>query len=172
MRITSLKEAEFNPYYGQYIEKLSHKIELRPGFEASGKVVSEFFEAISDTQLLYRYAPEKWSIKEIIQHLIDTERIFMYRCFRIARKDPTPLAGFNQDIYIAPSGAQQKSKQTLLNEYQTVRNAFIVLLNSLSDDDLTTIGNANDSPMSARAAAFVILGHEIWHCDVIRERYL
>lgn len=167
-----LDKKEFNPYYGRYINKLSNSIKLKKGFEIGKANVIQFFESIPKGKLEYRYASEKWTIKEVFQHLIDTERIFMYRCFRIARNDKTSLAGFNQEIYIEPSGANEKSIEELLNEFMAVRDSSISLINSLNDEALKYVGDANGGDMSARAAAFVIIGHEIWHMDVIREHYL
>ncbi len=169
---TDLNSKEFNEYYQRYIDKLPSSIQLREGFVIGKKSVVDFFQNIDDDKLLYRYAPEKWSIKEVLQHLIDTERIFMYRCFRIARKDNTPLAGFDQNLYIEPSGADKKSKEDLLNEFLVNRNHSIQLINSLSDECLSFIGNASENDISARAAAFIVLGHDIWHMDVIKEKYL
>ncbi|WP_299246455.1 DinB family protein [uncultured Aquimarina sp.] len=172
MKITDLDTKEYDKYYERYINKLSIEIELINGFKQGMKNVVQFFEAIPDTKTLYRYEDKKWSIKEILQHLIDTERIFMYRCFRIARKDITSLAGFDQNIYIEPSGANHKSMDSLLSEFKIVRQSSISLLESITEDDLTCIGNANGGNMSARAAAFTIIGHDIWHMDIIKERYL
>lgn len=167
-----LSPQEYDIYYQRYIDKLENSVALRSGFEAGKRLVVNFFKSIPDSKLTYRYEPEKWSIKEILQHLIDTERVFMYRCFRIARKDATPLAGFDQNIYITPSGAHQKLIDDLLNEFIINRNNSIVLLNSLSDENLKFIGNSNGGEMSARAAAFTVIGHDIWHMDIIKERYL
>lgn len=169
---TDLNETEFNSYYARYIDKLSETVTLRKGFEVGKTSVLRFFTSIAKDKLEYRYAPEKWSIKEVLQHLIDTERIFMYRCFRIARNDKTDLAGFDQEIYIDPSAANSKSLVELLNEFEAVRNSSISLLNSLSDTNLKYVGNASDDAMSARAAAFTVIGHEIWHMNIIKERYL
>lgn len=167
-----LNQVEFDPYYQRYIDKLSTNISLKEGFVIGQKQVISFFKTIPIEKHGYRYAPQKWSIKEILQHLIDTERIFMYRCFRIARKDKTPLAGFDQNIYIDPSNADKKTMESLLDEYSITRQSSIFLLNSLSENDLKCIGNANGSAMSARAAAFTIIGHEIWHTEIINKKYL
>ena len=172
MTTSDLNTDEFDPYYLRYISKLSADMELRNGFESGKLNVIHFFEALPPEKLNYRYAPGKWSIKEILQHLIDTERIFMYRCFRIARRDTTSLAGFDQNIYITPSMASEKSLQVLLTEYKSVRESSVALLNNLGDKDLCFVGTANESSMSARAAAFTIIGHEIWHMDIIRARYI
>ncbi len=172
MTTLNLKDSEFDSYYGRYIDKLSKNIHLRDGFVIGQKNVVQFFESIPKDKLDYRYAPEKWSIKEILQHLIDTERIFMYRCFRIARNDKTSLTGFDQNIYIEPSNANNKAIKVLIDEFTSVRQSSISLLNSLTDENLYFIGNSNGGDMSARAAAFTIIGHDIWHMDVIKEKYL
>ena len=167
-----LNPNEFDPYYGRYIYKLSDQVELRKGFKDGQHNVLDFFKTIIDDKWLFRYEPGKWNIKEIFQHLIDTERIFMYRCFRIARGDKTELAGFDQNIYMEPSKASDKNINDLLEEFTFTRDSSIALLNSLSDHDLKRIGNANGGAMSARAAAFTIIGHDVWHMDVIKEKYL
>lgn len=169
---SDLNLSEFDPYYKRYIDKLSNKTELREGFETGKNTLIDFFKSIPDEKLTYRYQPGKWSIKEVLQHLIDTERIFMYRCFRIARRDTTALAGYDQNVYIDPSQANDKSIENLLNEFTINRTNSISLLHSLSDDDLSFIGNSNGGVMSARAAAFTILGHDIWHMEVITNKYL
>ncbi len=172
MTTTQLLEKEFDPYYGLYINKLDSKVQLVEGFEKGHTEVMRFFESIPEEKINYRYAANKWDSKEILQHLIDTERIFMYRCFRIARADKTPLAGFDQNIYISPRTTHDKTIDSLLNEFSSGRDATILMLESFTSADLANIGNANGGAMSARAAAFTIIGHEIWHMDIIKERYL
>ncbi len=172
MTTQDLKSSEYNEYYKRYIDKLSPKILLREGYKVGKDSVLDFFKSIPKDKLEFRYDIGKWTVKEVLQHLIDTERIFMYRCFRIARRDSAPLMGFDQDIYVEPSMANVKSIDDLLKEYEINRNNSIVMIDSLSDDDLKFVGIASDSPMSARAAAFTILGHDIWHMDVIKVRYL
>ncbi|MEX0291670.1 MAG: DinB family protein [Flavobacteriaceae bacterium] len=172
MTTSALKTSEFNVYYQRYISKLSENTELRSGFELGMQNLVEFFKAIPNEKWDYRYAPGKWSIKEILQHLIDTERIFMYRCFRIARHDNTSLSGFDQNIYVDPSQAINKSIEALLSEFRSVRESSILLLESLRDEDLCFVGRADKKALSSRAAAFTVIGHEIWHMDIIKERYL
>ncbi|MEQ6123241.1 DinB family protein [Pseudotenacibaculum sp. MALMAid0570] len=167
-----VNSSEHDIYYRRYLDKLSEDTELKSGFKSGKKDVINFFRKIPQKKLEYRYQPEKWSIKEVLQHLIDTERIFMYRCFRIARRDISPLTGFDQNIYIKPSRADEKSIDQLLYEYEVNRNNSINILLSLSDEDLAFIGNSNGGAMSARAAAFTIIGHDIWHMEVIKEKYL
>ncbi len=167
-----LSKEEYDVYYAQYLKKLPLDIALLSGFKTEKDRMLDFFTSIPDEKLLFIYAPGKWNIKEILQHLIDTERIFMYRCFRIARLDPTPLAGFDQNIYNRPSGAIDKKMSLLLDEFDTSRSAFISLLESLKDCHLQNIGNANNAPISARALAFIVLGHARWHMEIIQEKYL
>ena len=172
MTTTDLQPYEFDPYYGRYIDKLSRLLELRKSFIEGKSNVVRFFETIPTEKLEYQYEPGKWNCKQILQHLIDTERVFQYRCFRIARNDKTELAGFDQTIYIDPSNATQKPLDELIREFEIVREGSISLLNSLSDEDLMNIGTANNGDMSARAAAFTITGHEIWHMEIISKKYL
>ena len=172
MKTSDLKATEYNEYYYRYINLISKEIKLLDGFEKDRDMVLQFFQSIPVGKLNYSYAEGKWSIKEVFQHLIDTERVFQHRCFRIARHDKTSISGFEQDDYIAPSLANNKSLEMLIEEFDSVRQSYIVLLKSLTDKDLKFIGNANGSDLSARAAAFIVLGHSIWHINVIKERYL
>lgn len=168
----NITTSEVNSYFKKYFDLISKETDLLSGYRSGMQGLLEFFRNIPSEKLDYRYSPEKWSIKEVLQHIIDTERIFMYRILRIGRGDKTELMGFDQDIYIKPSNADKKSGESLLKEYETQREASITLLESLSDDDLKQVGIASGSKMSARAGAFTILGHEIWHMKIITERYL
>lgn len=172
MKVTDLQPSEYNLFYATYISKVDKEMSLLKGFKKGRKHVSTFFKNLPDDKLLYRYEEGKWSIKEVFQHIIDTERVFIYRCFRIARRDKTPLMGFEQDDYIAPSNADSKSISDLLKEYKSVRKNSIMVIKSLNETDLNFIGNASGSHMSARATAFIILGHERHHIEVLKERYL
>lgn len=167
-----LQPSEFAPYYWRYINKLSEEVHLRDSFESGKKAVVSFFNGMPPEKHDYAYELGKWTCKEVLQHLIDTERIFQYRLFRIARHDKTPLAGFDQGIYMDPSTARSKSMDDLLAEFTAVRDNSISLLNSLSDKDLGHIGMADGGKMSARAAAFTITGHDIWHMNIVTEKYV
>lgn len=172
MNRTELARKENNEYYDRYIEQIPADLSLRDGFRSSLAEVVDFFSAIPEEKGSYRYAEGKWSIKEVFQHLIDSERIFAYRMFRIGRGDATPLAGFNQEVYIEPSGANAKSMAELIEEFQILRKSSQSLLASLNDADLSNMGEASGFDASSRAIAFMILGHERWHMKIIRERYL
>ena len=172
MTVKDLDPSEFNPYYNAYIDLIPKELELLEGFHLGLKNVTDFFNSISKEKLTYKYAENKWTVLEILQHIIDTERIFMYRCLRMARHDKTPLAGFDENDYINPSLANNKSIELLLEEYRAGRQNFIVLLKSISETELKFIGMANGSALPEGAAAFIILGHELWHTKIIKERYL
>ena len=172
MTIKDLRASEYNPFYKTYLDMIPQEMDLIDGFYLGLKDVIDFFNSLPSNKLEFKYAEDKWTIKEVFQHIIDTERIFMYRCFRIGRHDKTPLSGFEQNDYIEPSAANNKTLESLVEEYQTVRQNSIILLKSLSEKDLKFTGNANGNNMSARAAAFSVLGHELWHLKIIKERYL
>ncbi|CAM1340567.1 DinB family protein [Tenacibaculum aestuarii] len=172
MKKQELQPTEYNEYYAGYLSKISDNTTLLDGFEKDKQMVLDFFSAIPKEKLEYRYLSEKWSIKEVFQHLIDTERVFMYRLLRIARNDTSPIEGFDQDIYIKPSEADNKTIEDLLNEFSITRLYSINLLNSISEEHLKNMGVANNTPVSARACAFILLGHSVWHIEIIKERYL
>jgi hypothetical protein len=172
MKVSDIQLEEFSSNNGVYINRMPQELELLKSFEDNFNTMLDLFESIPLEKWEYRYAPGKWTIKELFQHMIDTERIFIYRCFRIARHDKTPLIGFEQDDYIVPSRARSKRIEDLKEEFKAVRQNSMVLLKSLTETDLKFIGVVNGNPLSARAAAFNIIGHNMWHIHIINERYL
>lgn len=172
MRTIDLKPTEYNEYYKKYLDKIPTSTRLIKGIVSEKTVLIDFFLAIPKEKLEFRYQADKWTLKEVLQHMIDTERIFIYRCLRIARRDKTPLTDFDQDIFIPPSQATNKSLETLLYEFETTRNNSIAIIQSLGPEDLRAIGTSSGHHLSARAAAFIIIGHNRWHIDIIKEKYL
>jgi uncharacterized damage-inducible protein DinB len=132
------------------------------------RLVGTLSEAAAD----FRYAPDKWSIKEVLGHVTDSERIFAYRLLRIARGDQTPLAGFEQDDYVRTANSSARKRSELLEGFSTVRRATIALVSSLDDAAWVRRGVANQKEISATALAFIIAGHERHHRLVLEERYL
>lgn len=171
MTKVDLNPNEFNAYYGTYINKTSG-LSLKGGLKSSGELTLSFLKSIPLDKLEYRYAEGKWTIKEIIQHLMDAERIFAYRALRIARMDQTPLPGFEQDDYILPSQANKRSIDDLINEFKAIKSATVALFDSFSDEMLLSLGTASKNSISVRAIGFIIIGHDKHHCEVIKERYL
>ena len=139
--------------------------------ESSEEVIS-FFNDIPSDKLSYRYDVGKWTPKEVLVHLMDTERIFSYRALRFARKDKVNLLGFDQNDFIPPSKADSRSMNSLIEEYKAVRDATIALFKNLDNTMLKEIGTGSGSPMSVRALGFITVGHEKHHVSIIKERYL
>jgi uncharacterized damage-inducible protein DinB len=140
--------------------------------EACLKSTTGFFEAIQPKLLDQPHHPGEWTIKEVLQHISDDERIYVYRALRFARNDPTELPSFDQDVVAAHSDANSRDLSSLLDEYCAVRRSTLAFFEGLPVDALHRIGVANGSPMSVRAAAFHIAGHEAHHLDSIRANYL
>jgi len=141
---------------------------LMINLEATKKLIL----SIPSNKLVYRYAEGKWTIKEIVTHLTDMERIYAYRMLRFARNDQTILPGFDAYQYVLSSGANDRNISDLLVELETVRHSTIALLNGLTDEALSRRGIMNAYTVSVRALAYHIAGHELHHIDVIRKRYL
>ena len=162
---------ECDPYYLGYI-KLTVSDDIVGGLKHNLKQVVKFYNSISVSKLDFVYAAGKWTIKDILLHCIDAERIFAYRALRIARQDKTNLAGFEQDDYVIVGNASKRSLKNLLTEFTSVRNSSISLFNSFSDKQLRSVGSANGSSISTRALGYIITGHENHHIHIIKERYL
>ena len=164
-------EDEYVPYYANYISQVP-----------DGDVIETLTKQIDEMQTLlrsipedrggYRYAPDKWSIREVIGHLIDSERIFAYRALRFARGDVNALAGFDQDEYVRASGSDRRKLAELAVELEHVRRATIAMLRSFDDLASERRGKANDNEVSVRAIAYIIAGHERHHLRILKERYL
>ncbi|MBT2290714.1 DinB family protein [Paenibacillus albidus] len=163
---------EYAEYYAEYIALVPSEGEYHLLLEQQSQQVQAMFGGLSEEKGDYRYAPGKWSIKEVLGHLIDTERIMSYRLLRIARGDKTPLAGFEEGDYVAAAGFGRFTLQELLGQYKAVRESTLALVASLPEEVSTRVGTANGNPISARAQAAILIGHELHHMNIIRERYL
>lgn len=166
-----LSSSEFNPYYKGYINNAADE-DIVKGLRQNIVKCVEFYGNIHDEKHDYAYAEGKWTVKEVLLHVIDTERIFAYRALRISRNDATPMAGFEQDDYVLNSDTTKRSLESLIREYKTVRAASISLFESISQDNLMNIGTASNSPISVRAIGYILTGHENHHNRILEERYL
>jgi hypothetical protein len=166
-----LSTNEYNSYYKSYIERASKKTIIE-GLKDNLEKVVDFFKAIPSEKHEYSYASGKWTIKDVLLHLIDTERVFAYRALRISRYDKTSLSGFEQDDYVLNGFANNRSLESLLDEYIAVRKSTIALYSSFNAGALLQLGEASGYPISVRALGYIITGHENHHCDIIKERYL
>jgi uncharacterized damage-inducible protein DinB len=172
MTTDQLTPAEYAAYYRTYIDKVGSQNDLIEELEISIHRLIRFVREIPMDKFDYRYAEGKWTIKDILLHLIDAERIFSYRALRFARNDQTPLASFEENDYVDEAHANQRSIQDLLTELAVVRQATLSLFKSFNPDELLRIGTASNNPMSVRALGFVIIGHQNHHQLVFEERYL
>jgi uncharacterized damage-inducible protein DinB len=171
-KIAKPAAGEFPPYALMYIALLPDDGQVLKHLKANAKATKDLILSLPQEKLLYRYAAGKWTIKEVLVHIIDDERIYSYRALRFARNDSTELPGFEQDDYARYSGANERSVKDILAEYIAVRNATIALFNGLDQEAFTRSGVANKNLVSVRALAYHIAGHELHHMNIIKERYL
>lgn len=163
--------SEYNPYFERYISLVPDG-DLLTILREQLKRTLATFASISDAQAATRYAEGKWSVKELVGHMIDSERIFAYRALRFARGDTTPLPGYEQDDYIRNASFDACSFESLASEFESVRRATIFLFKHLDAEAWTRTGKANDSAVSVRALGYMIAGHELHHTEILRTRYL
>ena len=133
--------------------------------------IEQLFRSVNDTAALYRYAPGKWSIKEVLGHLTDAERIFAYRLLRIARGDATPLAGFSENAYVPPGSFDDRTVNSLVKEFRAVRLSTVALVEGLPAVAWTRKGTASGNAVSSRALVYIIVGHVTHHLGVLEDRY-
>ncbi|USB34549.1 DinB family protein [Paenibacillus sp. YPG26] len=164
-------KGEFSAYYESYIQDLPEG-EILAYLQSQLNEFGGQLKHLSEEKANFRYAEGKWSIKEVLGHISDTERIMSYRLLRIARGDNTPLAGFNESDYVAYAGSERFNLSDLLAEFSIVRTATLDLANRLDDEAWQRTGIANGAQVSARAIIYIIAGHAAHHLKLIRERYL
>jgi hypothetical protein len=163
---------EYPPYALMYIKLVPDDGLLLKHLKENFKMVKEFILSLPEEKLLYRYAKDKWTIKEILVHIIDDERIYAYRAMCFARNEKTALPGFEQDDYVLFSNANERNIGNIFDEYEAVRNATITLYNGFDATALLRAGVANDNRASVRALGYHIAGHELHHINVIKQKYL
>lgn len=171
-RIPKPEEGEYAPYAITYIGLLPDDGLVLRHLRDNLRATTEFILSLPEDRLARRYAEGKWTIKEVLAHVVDDERIYAYRALRFARNDKTELPGFEQDAYALHSGANARRVRDILKEFAAVRRATISLFEGLDGDALTRAGVADGKVMSVRAAAYHIAGHELRHVNIIKERYL
>ena len=172
MKPSDLQPEEFSGHFATYINQVSNEYTLTEELEISVHRLIKFVQNIPMDKFDYRYAEGKWTIKDIIQHLIDAERIFAYRALRFARNDKTALPGFDENEYVDEVQSDKRSLQDLLTELAIVRQATLALFKSFSNNELLRTGIASNNPVSVRALGFTIIGHQNHHQRVFQERYL
>lgn len=164
--------SEYPPYAKVYLDRLPDDDRVLEHLEDGMMQAEGLARGLGEERLLHRYAPGKWSVKEVLLHVADDERIYAYRALRFARGDATPLPGFDEKAYAPASGADQRSAGSILEEYRAVRAATIALFAHLPEEALDRTGTADGNRTTVRALAWHIAGHERHHLAIIRERYL
>jgi uncharacterized damage-inducible protein DinB len=166
------KPGEYPPYAAMYIDLLPDDGQVLNHLDENFRLTKDFILSFPQDKLLYRYAPGKWTIKEILVHIIDDERIYTYRALRFGRNDKTELPGFEQDDFAHYSNANERELKNIFEEYEAVRKATITLFNGLDEKTLTMEGTADGNKATVRALAYHIAGHELHHISFIRKNYL
>jgi len=159
------------PFYKNYVKQVEES-DLLQALRVSGHRTLEVVHAIREEQLGYRYAEGKWSVRELLCHIIDAERIFAYRALRFARHDKTPLPGWEEKDYAPEANAGNRSLKRIADEMRHLRISTLDLFESFSEEMLSRKGIANNSELSVIALGFIIAGHETHHRKILQERYL
>ncbi|KAF2337144.1 DinB family protein [Flavobacterium daemonense] len=171
MNSDQLLDSEYSGGFATYIREAGN-VNLIEELEISLHSFIRFVQDIPMDKFDYRYAEGKWTIKDIIQHIMDCERIFAYRALRFSRNDKTPLPSFEENDYAVNTESNKRSIQDLLTEFSALRHSTLLFYKSLSEEQLKRIGTASNNPISVRALGFAIIGHQKHHQKVFEERYL
>jgi len=162
---------DFQKYIQRYLDLIPSENWLEE-LKRSKEKTAEIYSSLTEEQSLFAYAEGKWTLKEVLLHLTDTERVFQYRILAIARGEQKDLPGFDEELYADQSFANERSLSSLLEEYQLVRKSSQILLETVNSSALKNVGTANGNQISAEAIGKLIVGHNIHHLNVIEERYL
>ena len=162
---------EYNAYYGGYISQVSEP-DLLGVLAEQPSELQKLFGPVDESKGTFAYADGKWTVKEVLSHLIDGERHFAYRILRISRGDATPIEGFEQDVYIENSHANERGFGDMIAEFTELRNANLRQLRNLSEQDWLRMGTASGFPVSVRALAYIMAGHIRHHLGILKDRYL
>jgi hypothetical protein len=162
--------ADFPEYYGRYISRVDAD-NLQQAISKYAQELSAFYTSLPETKALYSYAPGKWTLKEVLQHVIDTERVMAYRMMRFARKDKTPLPSFDENSFTENALANERSLDSLKEEFLALRKSTDLFISSLNDEQLSSAGTASNLQITANSLGYIIFGHLLHHKMIIEERY-
>ncbi len=163
--------ADFPPHFAGYVEKVPDG-DVIEALIGGAEIMAALLHDVDDERANFAYAPGKWTLKEVLLHCADAERIFAYRALRIARGDQTPLPGWDENAYAPMSGAPARSLDSLLDELESVRNATVTLFEGLPADAWDRKGISNGKEVTVRALAWICAGHLLHHLGILQERYL
>ncbi|WP_291871108.1 DinB family protein [Maribacter sp.] len=170
MQKSDLSPTEYQEFYATYLNAISD-VDLIGELQSGKNWMVKYLKNLEDSKLSYSYGKGKWTIAEVIMHIIDTERVFQYRAFRFSKNDKSALPGFDQDEYILHTDVTSRSKESILQEYLSVREASITLYQNLKNKQLQYTGIASSINWSVAGIGFVISGHQKHHCSILEERY-
>ncbi len=171
MTTIQVNENEYAPFYKNYIKSLGN-VNLFEILESSLCDLVQTIETLPEEKLNFQYEEGKWTIKELVQHIIDAERVLSYRALRFSRNDATDLPGFNEDWYVENSNGNDRNIEDLLEEFTFLRKSSISLFKSFTDEMFELSGSIDGGDMSVRALGFIIAGHQMHHLKIIKEKYL
>ena len=163
---------EYAPFYSDYIQRASTRGDVTAALSLQPDEMKSALGKLSDSQARFKPGPQEWSIKEVVSHLIDGERVFSYRLLRVSRKDKTPIPGFEQDDYVREANADEVPLTNLLDEFTFLRRANTLAIQNMSASALAEIGTASGNPISARALVYMLVGHVEHHMASLHEKYL
>lgn len=169
--ISKPASSEYHDFYAGYVNQVINE-DILSFLQKQNDEVSTFFRQIPEGKINYAYAQGKWTVKQLVRHISDAERVFGYRALTIARKDQTQLPGFDEGDYIASADDSDNVYESLVQEFQVLREANIHMIRNFNDQCFAQIGNANGTPISVRAIIYIMAGHVAHHKKIIEERYL
>lgn len=162
---------EFAPYYQKYIDLVKGQ-SVNEAIQQYAQPLKSFYNSLSEEKANYAYAEGKWSVKELLQHVIDTERVFSYRAMCISRNDQNAFPGFDENTYVLASKSKFRTLTDLQIEFSAVRHCTNLLFQSFDDEQLACKGTANNVPVTVNAIGFILFGHLLHHKKILEERYL
>lgn len=171
IKITAISTHDFAEYFNNYTNLITEENVIK-ALKSSHKEVKHLIGFLSEEQGNYAYDKNKWTIKELLVHIMDTERIFCERALRFARKDKTELPGFDHDVFALNSNANQRTLKDILKEYKAIRKSTLALFKNFTQEMLEQSGIANSNKLTVHSIGYVISGHELHHLNIIKAKYL
>ncbi len=172
INLTSPSTDEYAEFYAGYIQRATARGDVLAALPKQIDEIRSALGGLTDEQGLFRDAPKEWSIKEVMGHLNDVERVFSYRLLRVSRNDATPLPGFEQDDYVREAGFDKHPLQDLIQEFEYLRRANILAIQNLTSESALRVGTASGKAVSARALIYMLVGHVDHHMESLNEKYL
>lgn len=169
--VVHLQSDEYGEYYTRYIRLVEYS-DIEVQLQENLKSAMTLFGTLDEKKALCRYEPGKWSVKEVLGHVMDTERIFTYRALALARGEKEPLAGYDHNQYVSEAGFDRFSVDELIEQYKNTRSSTLSLFQSFDEKELLKRGVVNGSNFTVRGLGFVVAGHELHHLNILRDRYL